>query len=125
MADIPRKLIVPKNVTDALRLVKYPESEEDIVSMDMVQEIRIAGKKVSFSLVFQRSDDKNIETVKKACVAAIENSLGTEVEIRGKYYSKSHPPNGASNSSSSEKHHRCGFGERWRWKINCCCKFKL
>ena len=88
MADIPRKLIVPQNVTDTLRLVKFPGSDEDIVSMDMVQEIRIAGKKISFSLVFQRSDDKNIETVKKACVAAIENSLGSEVEIRGNITAK-------------------------------------
>jgi ATP-binding protein involved in chromosome partitioning len=61
MNEIPRKLIVPKNVTDALRTVKYPGSEEDLVSLDMVQEIRIAGQRISFSLVFQKSDDPNIE----------------------------------------------------------------
>lgn len=83
MNEIPRKLIVPKNVTDALKHVKYPGSNEDIVSMDMAQEIRIAGKKISFSLVFQRSDDPNIEAVKQACVAAIENMLGKDVEVRG------------------------------------------
>lgn len=83
MSEIPRKLIVPKNITDALRNVNYPGSNENIVALDMVQEIRIAGKKVSFSLVFQRSDDPNIETVRKACVAAIEKYIGEEVEIRG------------------------------------------
>lgn len=83
MNDIPRKLIVPKNVTDALRTVTFPGSDENIVELDMVQEIRLAGKKISFSLVFQRSDDPNIETVRKACVAAIEKQLGPDVEIRG------------------------------------------
>jgi len=52
MSDSPRKLIVPKNVTDALRTVKYPGSEEDIVTLEMPNEIRIAGQRVTFSLVF-------------------------------------------------------------------------
>ena len=46
MNTIRGKLIVPKNVTDALRSVIYPGGNQDIVSLDMVQEIRIAGKKV-------------------------------------------------------------------------------
>lgn len=81
MADIPRKLIVPKNVTDALRTVNYPGSEEDIVSLDMPQEIRIAGQRVSFSLVFQKSDDPNIETLILECEKAIKKYVGEEVEI--------------------------------------------
>ena len=72
MTDIPRKLIVPKNVTDALRIVKYPGSVEDVVSLDMVQEVRIAGQRVSFSLVFQKSDDPNIEALVLACEKAIK-----------------------------------------------------
>ncbi len=83
MSDIPRKFIVPKDITDALRNVDFPGSKENIVGLDMVQEIRIAGKKVSFSLVFQRSDDPQIETVKEACIAAIAKYVGEEVEVRG------------------------------------------
>ena len=81
MAEIPRKLIVPKNVTDALRTVKYPGSQEDIVSLEMPQEIRIAGQRVSFSLVFQKSNDPNIEALVIACEEAIKTYLGGEVEI--------------------------------------------
>ncbi|MGV8092031.1 MAG: P-loop NTPase [Mangrovibacterium sp.] len=88
MSDIPRKLIVPKNITDVLRQVNYPGSNQDIVSMDMVQEIRIAGKKVSFSLVFQRSDDQNIESLIKDCEDAILRELGPDVEIRGNITAK-------------------------------------
>ena len=81
MAEIPRKLIVPKNVTDALRTVKYPGSDEDIVSLEMPQEIRIAGQRVSFSLVFQKSNDPNIEELVLASEEAIKTYLGEEVEI--------------------------------------------
>ena len=79
--NIPRRLIVPKDVTDALRAVKYPGSNEDVVSMDMVQEIRIAGQRVSFSLVFQKSNDPDIENLVLACEEAIKNYLGDQIEI--------------------------------------------
>lgn len=81
MADIPRKLIVPKDITDALRNVNYPGSEEDIVTLEMPQEIRIAGKRVSFSLVFQKSDDPNIETLILESEKAIKKYVGEDVEI--------------------------------------------
>lgn len=81
MADIPKKLVVPKNITDALRTVKYPGSDEDIVSLEMPQEIRIAGNRVNFSLVFQKSDDPNIETLILECEKAIKKFVGEEVEI--------------------------------------------
>jgi ATP-binding protein involved in chromosome partitioning len=83
MTEIPRKLIVPKNITDALRSVKYPGSNEDVVSLDMAQEIRVAGKKITFSLVFQRSDDPNMQAVIAACEDAIIAQLGPDVEIKG------------------------------------------
>jgi len=88
MSDVPRKLIVPKNITDVLRQVNYPDSTQDIVSMDMVQEIRIAGKKVSFSLVFQRSDDQNIQPLVRTCEEVISRDLGPDVEIHGNITAK-------------------------------------
>lgn len=81
MNDIPRKLIVPKDVTDSLRTVNYPGSNEDVVSLDMVQEIRIAGRHISFSLVFQKSNDPNIEQLVIDCEKAIRKYLGDQVEI--------------------------------------------
>ncbi len=83
MSEIPRKIIVPKNITDALRNVNYPGSTEDIVSLDMVQEIRIAGKTVSFSLVFQRSDDPHMGAVIAACEQAIAKYVGADVDVKG------------------------------------------
>lgn len=88
MTEIPRKFIVPKNITDALRSVNFPGSNQDVVSLDMAQEIRVAGKKVTFSLVFQRSDDPNIAAVIDACEEAILTYLGPDVEIKGNITAK-------------------------------------
>jgi ATP-binding protein involved in chromosome partitioning len=78
-----KKILVPKNVTDALRQVMYPGGNKDIVSLDMVQEIRIAGQKVSFSLVFQKSDDPNIESLIHQCTETIRIQLGQDTDIEG------------------------------------------
>lgn len=72
-----------KQVTDVLSLVKYPESKEDIVSLDMVQNLNIEGKKISFDLVFQKSDDPQIIPLKKACVSAILKFLDKDADIKG------------------------------------------
>jgi ATP-binding protein involved in chromosome partitioning len=83
MADTPRKFIVPKDVADALRTVNFPGSEENIVALEMVQEIRIAGKSISFSLVFQRSDDPNIAALVQTCEETLAHNLGPDIEIKG------------------------------------------
>ena len=88
MTEIPRKFIVPKNITDALRSVNFPGSNQDVVSLDMAQEIRVAGKKITFSLVFQRSDDPNIPLVIASCEDAILSHLGPDVEIKGNITAK-------------------------------------
>jgi len=88
MTEIPRKLIVPKNITDTLRNVIFPGSDQDVVSLDMVQEIRVAGKKITFSLVFQRSNDPNRIAVIEACEEAILAQLGPDVDIKNNITAK-------------------------------------
>jgi ATP-binding protein involved in chromosome partitioning len=83
MSENRRKVIIPKNVTDALRKVKFPGSDQDIVTLEMVQEIRIAGKNIHFSLVFQRSDDPNIDTLVGMCEEAITKYIGSDAIIEG------------------------------------------
>ena len=57
---------------DALRQVRYPGNGQNIVDLDMVEDdIRIDGRKVSFSLIFERPTDPFIKSVVKAAEAAI------------------------------------------------------
>ena len=75
--------IQPKDIKEALSMVLMPGSDKNIVELDMVQEIRIEGKKVSFTLVFQRSNDPNVAIVKAQCVQSILRNLGKDIEIAG------------------------------------------
>lgn len=63
MAENP---LYPAQITDALRTVRYPGSGKDIVSLGMVEDdMRIDGRKVSFSLIFDKSTDPFARSVVK------------------------------------------------------------
>ena len=75
--------ISESQVLEALRKVKYPGKDQDIVTMKLVSDIQIEGNKLTFSLTFERSNDPVISSVRKACVKAIHKYIGKEVEIEG------------------------------------------
>jgi ATP-binding protein involved in chromosome partitioning len=75
--------IQPKDINEALRNVKMPGSDKNIVELDMVQSIRIEGNKVSFTLVFLKSNDPNIPIVKSLCVQALLKHVGRDVQVAG------------------------------------------
>ena len=86
--------IVPKTITDILRKVEFPGSNDNITELNMVQEIRIAGSRISFSLVFQQDNDPNIGVVVEACKYEILKELGNvyEVTITPKGAQRMEPP---------------------------------
>jgi ATP-binding protein involved in chromosome partitioning len=68
-------------VVSALSQVTHPGFSNDIVSLNMVKDIKINGNKVSFSLTFQKSTDPLIGSIQKACRVALQTKLGPEVEM--------------------------------------------
>ncbi len=82
----------PKLILDALKHVKHPAKDKDIVELGMVEDdIRIDGKRISFSLLFDRANDPLVGSIKKACVKAIKTHVGEEAEIEGNIYVKIKP----------------------------------
>ena len=73
--------VIPKTITDILRQVNFPGTNDNIVDLEMVQEIRTAGSRISFTLVFGRDDDPNIQVLSQACATEIEKVLGTEYDL--------------------------------------------
>lgn len=73
--------LIPKNISDTLKRILYPGTEKDLVELEMVQEIRIAGKRISFSLIFQKEDDPSIGAVSEACIDEIKREYGTDCEV--------------------------------------------
>lgn len=72
-----------QQVLDALREVIYFPKSDNIVSLDMVDDIRIEGNKISFTLLFPEPNDKSAAIVEQACVEAIEKNLGEDVNVKG------------------------------------------
>lgn len=82
----------PKLVTDALSTVIHPEKGKNIVELGMVaDDIRIDGRRVSFSLLLDRPNDPMAGTLKRLAAEAIKEHLGPEVEIDGNIYVKIRP----------------------------------
>lgn len=69
-------------VVSALSNVTHPGFNNDIVSLNMLSDIKIDGKSVSFTLTFQKSTDPLIASIQKACVKALQSHLDAEVQVQ-------------------------------------------
>ena len=81
-----------EQVLNALEKIKYPGTEKDIVSENMIEDLVIEGKKISFSLVFKKAKDPFESSIRKACVSAILTYLGEDADIKGNISIKSPEP---------------------------------
>jgi len=76
--------IYPQLILDALVHLRYPGNGKDIVSSGMVHDdIHIDGNRITFSLVFEKSNDPFSKSVVKAAEQAILTYVGDHVDIKG------------------------------------------
>lgn len=76
--------IYPQLIIDALKNVRYPGTGEDIVTAGMVaDDIRIDGKKVSFTLITEKQHDPFIKSLVKMAEQAILTYADKDIEIKG------------------------------------------
>ena len=67
---------------DALATVRYPGNGKNIVEAGMVEDdLRLDGKKVSFSIIFPRSTDPFMKSVIKAAETAIKTFASEDAEV--------------------------------------------
>ncbi len=69
-------------VLDALKKVQYPEKNQDIVSLKMVEAIKIEGKSISFSVFLPSFNSPFKKSIEKACKKAIQDAFGDDVEVK-------------------------------------------
>jgi ATP-binding protein involved in chromosome partitioning len=72
----------PEQVINSLKKVKYPARNEDIVSLGMVQDVKVDGRDVSVTLVFDRWNDPFISSIKNACIKSINVHMGSKVRVK-------------------------------------------
>ena len=73
--------LYPQLIIDALKSVRYPGEEGNIVSSGMLQDdIRISGNSVTFSIRFKKAKDPFYKSIIKASEAALKREIGDHVE---------------------------------------------
>ena len=76
--------LYPALITQILSKVHYPGNGKNLVEAGMVEDdIRIEGKKVSFSLIFDKPTDPFIKSTVRSAEATLEQALPGEIEIKG------------------------------------------
>lgn len=74
--------LYPKLIREILATVVYPGTKKNLIESEMVADnIRINGRKVSFSLIFPRDTDPFIKSTVKAAEATLKYKLGPEVDV--------------------------------------------
>jgi len=68
--------IQKERILEVLTQIHHPETKESIVSMGMVQDIQYREDDLWISLQFSRPNDPFINSIKKACLRAIDNAFG-------------------------------------------------
>ncbi len=90
--------IYPKIVHDALETVRYPGTGRNIVESGMVEDdLRIDGRKVSFSLIFDKPTDPFIRSMAKAAEAAIHTYIARDIEVSVNIKTRTAPAAPAAN----------------------------
>lgn len=84
--------LYPKLIMDALATVLYPGTKKNLVESEMVvDDIRIDGMKVEFTLQFPRETDPFMKSTIKSAEAAIHYNISQEVDVTIKTEFKSAP----------------------------------
>ena len=74
-------MITSQQVLDALSNVMEPDLKKDLVTLNMIQDVAVDGKKVSFTVVLTTPACPLKELIHNACVNAIIHLVDSEAEV--------------------------------------------
>ena len=70
-----------EHIVEVLQRVKHPEKNNDLISLNMVENLKVEDRKVSFSLVLPKAKDPFEGSIRKACESVIHSTFGDDVEV--------------------------------------------
>ncbi len=70
-----------EQVLKALSTVEEPDLKKDLVTLNMVQDIQIDGKKISFTIILTTPACPLKELIRSLCVGAIHEYIGTDYQV--------------------------------------------
>lgn len=73
--------ITKENILNALSYVEDPDLKKDIVSLNMVRELSIEGKNVSFTVMLTTPACPMKEHIQHACITAVKKLVNADAEV--------------------------------------------
>lgn len=73
--------ITKEAIIKALSTVQDPDLKKDLVTLNMIQDVAVSGKKVAFTVVLTTPACPLKEVIRKDCVNAVEKAVGTDIEL--------------------------------------------
>jgi ATP-binding protein involved in chromosome partitioning len=70
-----------ENIVQTLRQIKHPGTGKDILSLGILKDIQLQGKKVVVYLLFPKQKDPFARAIERACVQAINANHGRELQV--------------------------------------------
>ncbi|HKC69449.1 MAG TPA: P-loop NTPase, partial [Bacteroidia bacterium] len=74
-------MITTEQVIDALRYVDDPDLKKDLVTLNMIKDVKVDGKKVSFTVVLTTPACPMKDMIHNACVNAIKHYVDKEAVV--------------------------------------------
>jgi ATP-binding protein involved in chromosome partitioning len=74
-------VIKETDVIAALSQVEEPDLKKDLVTLNMIKDILIDGRKINFTVVLTTPACPLKEVIRKRCMAALEKHLGKDIEV--------------------------------------------
>ncbi|MDR0815294.1 MAG: Mrp/NBP35 family ATP-binding protein [Bacteroidales bacterium] len=96
--------ITVDEVTGALKHVVHPSAGKDVVSLGMVQDMRIDGLAVAFTLVFAKAQDPVKNSIVGACEKALRYYVHPEVTVQIRTLPEPSAPKAAKKQTLQAKH---------------------
>ncbi|MFN3557189.1 MAG: Mrp/NBP35 family ATP-binding protein [Bacteroidales bacterium] len=81
-------LLSAENVLDALSKVIEPDFKKDLVSLGMIKDLQVNGRKVSFTILLTTPACPFKDSMEKACIRSIHDHVDADAEIEIKFESK-------------------------------------
>lgn len=72
-----------EQILDTLDTVRYPGNGKSITTNNMVEDVRVEGNNVYFTLVFDKPTDPFVKSLVRMAETAVEQKFGPDVNVKG------------------------------------------
>jgi len=73
--------VAREDVVDALRKIVHPDEDKDIIRLDMVKDLTVENRRVSFTVVVKNPDSAFANQVQEACRRVLHEEVDRELEV--------------------------------------------